>query len=214
MSHRYLLLLALFSLVYNWVNSNGEYMLSKLITDNVESLIQNGQLAAADKGHAIGSAYADFYFYVNVAGVLLQTFVVSRLVRWFKLPAAFLFLPVLALGNAFVFAFVPIVALAKAGKTAENATDYSLNNTLRQMLWLVTSPEMKYKAKQVVDTFCVRIGDVCSALSVYLAVDVLQFSVPRFAWISIVLAVLWLFLAASIGRLYHGFEERKEKLGA
>ena len=214
MSHRYLLLIGLFALIYNWVNSNGEYMLSKLITANVETLIQHGQLPAADKGHAIGAAYADFYFYVNVAGVLLQTFVVSRIVRWFKLPAAFLFMPVLALANAFVFAFVPIVALAKAGKTAENATDYSLNNTLRQMLWLVTSPDMKYKAKQVVDTFCVRIGDVCSAISVYLAVDVLQFSVPRFAWISIVLAVVWLFLAISIGRLYHGFEERKEKLGA
>jgi AAA family ATP:ADP antiporter len=214
LSHRYLLLLALFSLVYNWVNSNGEYMLSKLIKQDVETLIAQGQLAAHDKGNAIGAAYADFFFYVNVAGVVLQTFVVSRLVKWFKLPAAFLFLPVLALGNAFVFAFVPIVALAKAGKTAENATDYSLNNTLRQMLWLVTSPDMKYKAKQVVDTFCVRIGDVCSAVSVYLAVDVLQFSVPRFAWISIVLAGGWLVLAVAIGRLYHGFEERKEKLGA
>jgi ATP:ADP antiporter, AAA family len=214
LSHKYLLLLALFSLIYNWVNSNGEYMLSKLIKDDVEVLIAHGQLAAKDKGNAIGAAYADFFFYVNVAGVVLQTFVVSRLVKWLKLPAAFLFLPALALGNAFVFAFVPIVALAKAGKTAENATDYSLNNTLRQMLWLVTSPDMKYKAKQVVDTFCVRIGDVCSAVSVYLAVDVLKFSVPRFAWISIVLAGLWLVLAVAIGRLYHGFEERKEKLGA
>ena len=214
LSHRYLLLLALFSLVYNWVNSNGEYMLSKLIKDDVEVLIAKGQLAVEDKGNAIGAAYADFFFYVNVAGVVLQTFVVSRLVKWFKLPTAFLFMPVLALGNAFVFAFVPIVALAKAGKTAENATDYSLNNTLRQMLWLVTSPDMKYKAKQVVDTFCVRIGDVCSAVSVYLAVDLLGFSVPRFAWISILLAGMWLVLAGAIGRLYRGFEERKEKLGA
>jgi AAA family ATP:ADP antiporter len=214
LSHKYLLLLALFSLVYNWVNSNGEYMLSKLIKQDVETLIAHGSLAAQDKGSAIGSAYADFYFYVNVAGVLLQTFVVSRLVRWLKLPVAFLFMPALALGNAFVFAFVPIVALAKTGKAAENATDYSLNNTLRQMLWLVTSPDMKYKAKQVVDTFCVRIGDFCSAMSVLLAVDILKFSVQRFAWISIVLAGLWLFLAVAIGRLYHGFEERKEKLGA
>jgi ATP:ADP antiporter, AAA family len=214
LSHRYLLLLAVFALVYNWVNSNGEYMLSKLIKADVEGLIAHGQLAAAEKGHAIGAAYADFYFYVNVAGVVLQTFVVSRVVKWFKLPAAFLFMPVLALGNAFVFAFVPIVALAKAGKTAENATDYSLNNTLRQLLWLVTSADMKYKAKQVVDTFCVRIGDVCSALSVYLAVDLFKFSVPRFAWISIALAGVWLVLAIAIGRLYHGLEERKEKLGA
>ena len=214
MSERYLLLIALFSLVYNWVNSNGEYMLSKLIKADAAAAVAHGEIAAKDLGNAIGAAYADFFFYVNVAGVLLQTFVVSRLVRWLKLPAAFFFLPLLALGNAFIFAFVPIVALAKAGKTAENATDYSLNNTLRQMLWLVTSPEMKYKAKQVVDTFCVRIGDVCSALSVYLAVDLLRFSVPRFAWISIALAGLWLVLALAIGRHYRELDMQKEKLPA
>jgi ATP:ADP antiporter, AAA family len=211
--HRYLLLIALFSLIYNWVNSNGEYLLSKLIKSDIQALVDQGQLAAKQSGSAISAAYADFYFYVNVGGVLLQTFVVSRVVKWFKLPAAFLFLPILALGNAFVFAFVPIVALAKTGKAAENATDYSLNNTLKQLLWLVTSPDMKYKAKQVVDTFCVRMGDVCSALSVILLVDQLEFSIERFAWLSIVLAVLWLMLAVAIGRLYHGYEERKEKLG-
>jgi AAA family ATP:ADP antiporter len=214
LKYRYLLLLALFSLVYNWVNSNGEYMLSKLIKADVASLIAQGRLAAKDESDAIGAAYADFFFYVNVAAVVLQTFVVSRLVRWLKLPAAFVFLPLLALSNAFVFAFVPIVALAKAGKTAENATDYSLNNTLRQLLWLVTSADMKYKAKQVVDTFCVRMGDVCSALAVWVAVDRLKFSVPQFAWISIVLAGVWLVLAVAIGRLYHGLEQRKEQLGA
>jgi ATP:ADP antiporter, AAA family len=211
LGHRYLLLIAAFALVYNWVNSNGEYMLSRVIQEEALKLIGEGKLAAKDKGNAIGAAYADFFFYVNVGGVLLQTFVVSRVVRWFKLPAAFLFLPALALTNGLLFAFVPFVA--KIGKGAENAVDYSLNNTLKQMLWLVTSPDMKYKAKQVVDTFCVRIGDVCSALSVYVAVDVLAFSVPRFAWISIALAGVWIFLAIAIGRLYHGLEERKEKLG-
>lgn len=211
--HRYLLLLALFSLVYNWVNTNGEYLLSKLIKADVETLVARGQLAAEQSSNAISAAYADFYFYVNVGGVLLQTFVVSRAVKWLRLPAAFLFLPLLAFGNALVFAFVPIVALAKIGKAAENATDYSLNNTLKQLLWLVTSPDMKYKAKQVVDTFCVRMGDVCSALSVILLVDTLAFSVERFAWLSIALAAVWLVLAVAIGRLYRGFEQRKERLG-
>jgi AAA family ATP:ADP antiporter len=213
LSHRYLLLLAAFALIYNWVNSNGEYMLSKLIKADAAAAVASGKITADHAGSMIGEAYADFFFYVNVVGVLLQTFVVSRLVRWFKLPAAFLFMPVVALGNAIIFAFVPIVNLAKVGKGTENAIDYSLNNTLRQMLWLMTSPDMKYKAKQVVDTFCVRMGDVFSALSVLLAVNVLHFSVQRFAWISIVLAGLWLALAVAIGRLYHGMEERKERLG-
>jgi AAA family ATP:ADP antiporter len=212
LTHRYLLLIALFALIYNWVNSNGEYMLSKLIKSDAAAAVQRGEIKASQVGSAIGAAYADFFFYVNVVGVLLQTFVVSRLVKWLGLSKAFLFLPAIALGNAFIFAFLPIVSLVKAGKTAENATDYSLNNTLRQLLWLVTSPQMKYKAKQVVVTFCVRFGDVCSALSVYLAVDLLKFSVPRFAWLSIVLGALWLVLALAIGKLYRELEEKKEKL--
>jgi ATP:ADP antiporter, AAA family len=211
LGQRYLLLIAAFALIYNWVNSNGEYMLSRVIQEEALKAISEGKLAAKDKGSSIGAAYADFFFYVNVAGVLLQTFVVSRVVRWLKLPAAFLFMPALAFTNGLLFAFVPFVA--KIGKGAENAVDYSLNNTLKQMLWLVTSPDMKYKAKQVVDTFCVRMGDFCSAMSVLVAVDLMKFSVPRFAWISIVLAGVWIVLAIAIGRLYHGLEERKEKLG-
>lgn len=212
LSHRYLLLIALFALVYNWVNTNGEYMLSKLIKADVAEAVSQGKVRAEDTGNAIGAAYANFFFYVNVAGVLLQTFVVSRVVKWLGLSKAFLFLPALALGNAAIFAFAPIVTLVKIGKTAENATDYSLNNTLKQMLWLVTSPDMKFKAKQVVDTFCVRIGDVCSAISVYLAVDLLGFSVQRFAWLSLALAGTWLALAVGIGRLHDRIREGKEQL--
>lgn len=210
--HRYLLLIALFALLYNWVNTNSEYMLSKLIKADAAAAVARGEIGAKQIGDRIGATYASFFFYVNVAGVLLQTFVVSRLVRWLGLSKAFLFLPVISIANASIVAFLPIVSLVKFSKATENATDYSLNNTLRQMLWLVTSPQMKYKAKQVVDTFCVRIGDVCSALSVYLLVDVLKLSVQRFAWLSIALGGVWVALAIAIGRIHRGFEQRNEKL--
>jgi hypothetical protein len=36
---------------------------------------------------------------------------------------------------------------------SENATDYSLNNTVRNMLFLPLSSEEKYSAKQATDTF-------------------------------------------------------------
>lgn len=214
MQHRYLLYIALFSLLFNWVNSNGEYMLSKVIKADAAAAVQRGEIDAKQVGKLIGATYANFFFYVNVAGVLLQTFVVSRLVRWLGLSKAFLFLPVIAIANAAIVALLPLVWLVRVGKTAENATDYSLNNTLRQMLWLVTSSEMKYKAKQVVDTFCVRIGDVCSALSVYLLVDLMQFSVSRFAWLSIVLGGGWIVLALAIGHIHRDLEQRGEKLTA
>lgn len=214
MRHRYLLYIALFSLLFNWVNSNGEYMLSKVIKADAAAAVQRGEVDAKEVGKLIGATYANFFFYVNVVGVLLQTFVVSRLVRWLGLSKAFLFLPVIAIANAAIVALLPLVWLVRIGKTAENATDYSLNNTLRQMLWLVTSSEMKYKAKQVVDTFCVRIGDVCSAVSVYLLVDLAQLSVSRFAWLSIALGGGWIVLALAIGHIHRDLEQRGEKLTA
>ena len=55
---------------------------------------------------------------------------------------------------------------------AENSTDYSLMNTTKQMLWLPTSRDEKYKAKQAIDTFFVRAGDADRAAESYvLALD-------------------------------------------
>jgi AAA family ATP:ADP antiporter len=111
-------------------------------------------------------------------------------------------MPAIALGNALTVAFFPLLSVLRVGKIAENSTDYSLNNTLRQMLWLVTSTEMKYKAKQAVDTFFVRMGDVSSALSVWIFVSLLAFPLGGFAWVSVVLVGVWLALALAIGRTH------------
>jgi AAA family ATP:ADP antiporter len=201
-SQRYLVLVALFSLVFSWVNSNGEYMLGKLIKADATQALSRGEIAPGDVGKYIGALYGQFFFYVNVLGVLLQSFAVSRLVKWLDLPKAFLLMPVLALGNAAAVALVPLLSVLRVGKVAENATDYSLNNTLRQMLWLVTSTEVKYKAKQAIDTFFVRAGDVCSALSVWALAVLLALPLQRFALLSVVLCGVWLLLALAIGRTY------------
>ena len=58
-------------------------------------------------------------------------------------------------------------AVIRRAKMTENATDYSVMNTGRQMLWLPTRREEKYKAKQAIDTFFVRAGDVLSAVLVF-----------------------------------------------
>lgn len=201
-SHRYLTLLALFSLVFSWVNSNGEYMLGKLLKATADDAVARGEITTADIGKYLGAAYGRFFTYVNVAGIVFQAFVVSRLVRVVGFRWAFLIMPLIALGNATAVAVVPMLSVLRTGKIVENATDYSLNNTLRQMSWLVTSKEMKYKAKQAVDTFFVRTGDVSSALSVWVCVALLALPVQRFALVSCVLVLAWLALALAIGRSY------------
>jgi hypothetical protein len=48
-------------------------------------------------------------------------------------------------------------------KSAENAVDYSVMNTGNALLWLPTTREERYAAKQAVDTFFVRCGDLLAA---------------------------------------------------
>src|SRR6185503_16970060 len=85
-------------------------------------------------------------------------------------------------------------------KTAENATDYSVMNTARQLLWLNTSREEKYKAKQAIDTFFVRGGDVLSAGVVALGAGLLHLTVPQFAMVNVALTIGWIGIAIALGQ--------------
>ena len=125
-----------------------------------------GRLAGEHQGAFIGAFYADYFQVVNIVGMLLQLFVVSSIVKFLGVQVAVCILPIVALGSYAVAALLPSLAVVRWVKTAENAVDYSLQNTVEQMLFLPTTREEKYKAKQVTDTFIVRAGDVLSSATV------------------------------------------------
>jgi AAA family ATP:ADP antiporter len=208
--HKYLMLLAAFSLTFTLVNTNGEYMLSKLFKAAADAAVADGSIEDGAQGDFLTAAYGSFFFYVNVLGVLLQTFAVSRIVRAGGLKLAFFVLPVIAAIGQAAFLVIPVLAVLRLSKTAENATDYSLNNTVRNMLWLPTTREMKYKAKQAVDAFFVRMGDVASTGIVALAGVALGVSLRTFAAINLCIIALWLVLAAAIIRENKKLSEVRE----
>lgn len=195
LSHRYLLLIAIFSLVFTLVNTNSEYVKDVLVKNYAEEL-GGGDKGKVDEARTV--LFNQFYLWVNIVGAFLQSFVVSRIVKFLGLKRAFFILPVIALLDATTIALLPVWGIVRFAKIAENATDYSLNNTLRNMLWLPTTRRMKYLAKQATDTFFVRAGDVGSALLVFVLADRLKLDVRAFAIINGVLIVVWLFLARLI----------------
>ncbi len=202
--HRYLTLIAIFAALFTMVNTNGEYMLGVIVSAwaKTEGAAQAGEGAAARKiaQDLTTGFYGDFFLYVNVAVLLLQTFAVSRIVKFGGLRIAFFIMPVIALLDAIGIAVAPVLGIVRIGKIAENATDYSVNNTVRNMLWLPTTTEMKYKAKQAVDTFFVRVGDVSSAIAVGILAGALHLDVRAFAVLNLALVVVWLFVARGIVR--------------
>ena len=201
--HRYLLLIAIMILLTNWVNTTGEYILGNVVSKAAQASVSGVVDAEAAKQAErvfIGKFYGDFFFYVNLLGFLLQLFIVSRIVKYLGMRVAIMALPAIALGGYFLIAFTPQLALIRLAKPAENATDYSLNNTARQMLFLPTTREQKYKAKVAIDSFFVRAGDVLSAGLVYAGIHWLTFSVTQFAIVNLVLVVVWLVIAFLVAR--------------
>jgi AAA family ATP:ADP antiporter len=209
---RYLLLIAAIILVLNLVNTTGEYILDKSIVAAAESEIPSyASLAPPDQEKAlqdfVGVFRADFFFWVNLIGALLQMFAVSRIFKYLGVRAALFSLPLIALGGYAIMAFLPVLGLIRISKIAENSTDYSLYNTAKQAVWLPTTRQAKYNAKAAVDTFVVRAGDLISGGLVLLGTT-LGFATRHFAMVNIGLAMVWLLLVALFGR------EHQKKTGA
>ena len=200
--NRYLLLMAFMILAYNWVNSNGEYVLSRMVTEHAQSLISSGELAAQDQKGYIGEFFARYFAAASIVSLLLQLFVVSRLIKYFDVPVAVCVMPILSLVGLASIVIIPSLAIVRWMKITENATDYSLQNTVRQMLFLPLTREEKYTGKQAIDTFFVRSGDVLSALLVYVGSGMLLWHAREFAIANLLIAIVWLVLAVMVGREY------------
>jgi AAA family ATP:ADP antiporter len=199
---RYLLYIAILILLLNWINTNGQSLLDFLITDRAAQSVAAGTAGGLDAGRYIGTFYADFDKWVNIAGLFIQLFLVSRILKYLGVHIAIMILPLIALGSYALIAVYPILEYVRWAKTAENATDYSLQNTVQNALFLPTTREQKYKAKQVTDSFSKRAGDTLAALTVFVVVNFFGTSIRAFALLNTVLVLLWLAVAYRIGREY------------
>jgi AAA family ATP:ADP antiporter len=222
---RYLLLIAALVLVAELVKTNGEFVLSSVATEHAADLIPAtahpelggaAHLAAitADRREVIKVFYGDFYFWVNLVSLLLQAFAVSRLIEKLGVRRALLVMPLIALGAYTLIGAIGGLALVRAAKVTENGVEYSVQNTVRQTLFLPTARAMKYKAKAAIDTFVVRAGDTLSALLVWFGVHVLDVQGRGLAWVNVALVAVWIAIALRLARRHAELSPELEMRGA
>jgi ATP:ADP antiporter, AAA family len=201
----YLRWIAILVLLLNLVNTTGEFLLGSFVEDQAVARFGAGDASAAQRGALIGQFYGDFFAWVNLLGFLIQTFLVSRIFQYAGIGVALFVLPTIALGGYSMLIFVPVLAIVRAAKILENATDYSLNNTVRHALFLNTSREAKYKAKAAIDTFFVRFGDMVQAGVVFVGTS-LAWTTKHFAVLNAGFVLVWLFAAWQI---YKGYKQQE-----
>jgi AAA family ATP:ADP antiporter len=153
----------------------------------------------------VGSVYSRLFTAVNLVGFLLQMFVVSRLFKFLGVGKALFIHPIVATVGYLLMLGGGSMATMGWLKVADNSLDYSVGNTTKQALWLPTSREAKYKAKQAVDSFFVRAGDLIVGGLVF-AGERLAFAISTFASINVLLCGAWLGVALLLNRRLRGSE--------
>jgi AAA family ATP:ADP antiporter len=94
---------------------------------------------------------------------------------------------------------IPVLGIVSLVKVLENSTDYSINNTAKHALFLPTSREAKYKAKQAIDSFFWRAGDMVQAVVVFIGVQ-MAFDIRGFAALNLSFIAIWIAICIGIAR--------------
>ncbi len=203
MSDRFVLAAGVLALLLSWATTNGENLLFQVVQDGIRTTADPGLDPASALQHsraATAAFYGDFYFWTNLAALAVQLLATSRLLARGGLAAIIFVLPLLALLAAALLAVAPVLAILKWVKIAEQATDYSLNQTARQVLWLPADHELKIESKPTVDSLFVRLGDGMAALTALASSQFAGHATGIMVAVNLVLVALWLVAAVVVVR--------------
>lgn len=202
--HRYLTATAAMIMIFTWVVTSGDNILFSIIQERFAEKLANSSANPAAFQIAMQEAttafYGDLYFWINFVTLLLQAFVVSRILSAGGMQALLYTTPFVSLAAYAAMAFVPILGLIKILKVAENSSTYSIHNTARHMLWLPTTKEMLYQAKPTIDTLFVRLGDGMAALTILIGTRVFHLGNKGFVLINIILVFAWIAISVYLQR--------------
>ena len=196
---RYLLFYALLLFCLNYVNFMGETIWGLTLKNAVGRAIRMGTAGGLDATQLTASVTAQYHFLYNLIALVVQLFLVSRIFQWIGVSGAVLVLPLISLGGYSLVGLGASLMAIKWVKSFENGVDYSLMNTTKGALFLITSREEKYKGKAAADTFFYRSGDAFAALTVFLLSSA---TVEFYAKVNVAVTAIWILLCLLVIREY------------
>ncbi len=212
LASRYLLAIGLLTLISNFVNTNGNFILNGTVREMADAAVRAGG-GQTDRQIILGTM-AGVDVWQNLLSMAIQFFLVSRIFKYLGIGGALFVLPLIALGSYSLFALAPVLSMIRIAKITENATDYSLQNTVRRALFLPTSRDAKYKALQAVETFFWRAGDLLSSVAVVVLISWLHLPLRTFVVANILAVGVWLALAAFLARENRRLTAERERVAA
>jgi AAA family ATP:ADP antiporter len=154
----------------------------------------------------LGIFFTVFLIFSN----LLHVFSTNRILKNFGIRAALLIAPFFLLifsGAIFIVPFA-LIYWALIIKGTDKSLAHSLNQSVRELLYIPIPPEIKYKAKVFIDMFVNKFAKGIGALLILLFFSVLSFEIKYISIIAIVFILIWIILNLLITQEYVNIVKR------
>lgn len=196
--NQYLIYIAIFVVLLNFINSTGEYILASFVVEYTTALVASAE-SSLSLETLQGQFYAVYNSWITLLSFAIQLFVVSRLFKWIGVNGSILILPIIMVISYGIMFFLPIFSIIKLAMIVEKSANYSIQNTAQQVLFLPVPRRLKYIGKMTIDTFFFRFGDLIYGGFVFVGVTWFDLPLTVFIACNIVCAILLLLVAWRIG---------------
>jgi ATP:ADP antiporter, AAA family len=183
----YLLGIAAFVLLMTWVNT--------FLYLEQQAFVARVFTSANQRTHF----FASIDLYVQVASLVMQFLLFSRLYRWFGMRALLACVPVMMTAGYALYALAPAFTLLVVVYAVRRVADYAITRPCRDSLFTVVSREEKYQAKSLIDTFAYRGGDATSG-SLHKLLTEHGAGHAAIGWFGALISAVWTVLALGLGR--------------
>jgi AAA family ATP:ADP antiporter len=156
---------------------------------------------------ALASFFANIDLWTNVATVAAQLLLTGRVMARFGVAVTLSVLPAVTLAGFVLLALaqlpagagLPLAVVLTSFIAVRRATNYAFARPAREVLYTVVSRAVKYKSKNLIDTFVYRGGDQIGVWA-QAGLAKLPWGGAAVALAAIPLALGWLAIAAALGR--------------
>lgn len=151
------------------------------------------------------SFLGSFLTVLLVFSYLLHVTMTTRILRQSGLRLALLIAPAFLLISSLAIFFVPAIYMiywAVLIKGTDKSLSYSLNQSVRELLYVPVSPEIKYRAKVFIDMFVSKFAKGLSSIILLVCFTLLHFSLRQISLVIIAFILLWFMFNLEIAREY------------
>ncbi|NIO47949.1 MAG: MFS transporter [Candidatus Aminicenantes bacterium] len=154
----------------------------------------------------LGIFFTVFLIFSN----LLHAFSTNRILKNFGIRIALLVAPLFLLVFSFAIFIFPFALIywALIIKGTDKSLAHSLNQSVRELLYIPIPPEIKYKAKVFIDMFVNKFAKGIGALLILLFFSVLSLEIKYISTIAIVFTLIWIILNLLITKEYVNIVKR------